>query len=270
MKFAALILIAVMSFSLAQAKTLLISDIDDTIKNSHVLDVSDAIFTVDKVQNAVLGISELYNAAKQTDPDLQLYYVTNAPLALMEGTHRAFLLYNDFPQGNVRLRRNVFQSDFKLKEIRNILKTEKPESVILIGDNGEKDVEVYAQIVREFPGIQFTTYIRQLYWSLSGEDTGAMLKFGQTGFATALDLTLQFRAKGLVAPAIASNVIREFISAYSKEYEMNDDGPQAIPSWLDCRDFVWTARDLDLLLDLDYQKTKLRILERCVIPALED
>lgn len=270
MKLTGFILITVLSFAQAQAKTILISDIDDTIKNSHVLDKSDSFFNADKFENAVLGMSELYKAAKDTDTDLKLFYVTNAPKSLMAESHKAFLSLNKFPRGALRLRDSIFQSDFKITEIRKILKDEKPEFVILIGDNGEKDVYFYEQIAREHPSIQFVTYIRQAYATFDREDTGAPLRPGQTGFITALDLALHFRKEGFVAPNIATDFMRDFISVYATENEMNDDGPQAIPSWVDCRNLQWTARDYDLSMEVGYQKTKDRVLERCSIPALED
>lgn len=270
MKIAGMIFIAVLSFAQAQAKTILISDIDDTIKNSHVLDKSDAFFNADKFENTVLGMSELYKAAKDTDKDLKFFYVTNAPKSLMAASHRAFIALNKYPRGAIRLRESLFQSDFKITEIRKILKAEKPDAVVLIGDNGEKDVYFYEQIVGEFPNIKFVTYIHQIYSTFNSEDTGAPLRRGQTGFVTALDLALHLRKEGVVSPALAIDFVRDFVSVYATENEMREDGPQAIPSWVDCRNHQWTARDYDLSMEAGYQKAKDRILERCSIPALED
>lgn len=270
MKMYGLLMILVLGFTQAQAKTILISDIDDTIKNSHVLDKTDAFFNAGNTENAVLGMNAVYRAAKAADKGIKFFYVTNAPKSLMQDSHRAFVSQNKFPVGALRLRDSLFQNDFKVTEIRKILKAERPDSAILIGDNGEKDILVYEQIKNEFPGIRFVTYIHLAYSTLNPEDTGLAIRAGQIGFATSLDLILQLRQENFVTGADTAAFVRDFVNAYSQEDEMNDDGPQALPSWFDCRDFQWTARDADLSMTPGYVKAKERILERCSIPALED
>jgi hypothetical protein len=249
----------------AQAKTILISDIDDTIKNSHILDTSDALFNAEKTENLVLGMNAAYKAVKIKDASIKFFYVTNAPKFLMESFHRKFLSFNKFPVGAVRLRENLFQSDFKISEIRKILKAEKPNTVILTGDNGEKDIFVYEQMKMEYPQIRFFTYIHQLYSRRSQEYRGAVIRPGQVGFVTSLDLILQLRKDGLVASSDVAAFVNSFATDFAKEDDMDEDGAVAIPIWLDCRDFTWTAPDSDLLLSLTYLEAKNRILERCQI-----
>jgi uncharacterized protein DUF2183 len=270
MKVYGFLLILLLGLSQAQAKTILISDIDDTIKNSHVLDKPDALFNADKIENTVLGVNALYELASRMDPTLKFFYITNAPKTFMEGSHRDFLKYNKFPRGALRLRESLFQNDFKVTEIRKVLKAEKPEFAILLGDNGEKDIYVYQQIEKEFPDILFITYIRQAYTKMDSDNTGNALKPGQKGFVTALDLLLQFRHEGFVDKAESIGFVRDFITVYSTENDRNSDGAQAIPAWLDCRDFKWTAEDSDLMMLPGYVATKNRIQKRCSIPALED
>lgn len=268
MKMYSLLLVLVLGLSQANAKTILISDIDDTIKNSHVLSWTDSLLNADNIENNVLGMNAVYHAALRAEKDLKFFYVTNAPKSLMQSNHSRFLSANKFPQGSLRLRDSIFQSDFKITEIRKILKAERPEFVILIGDNGEKDATIYDQITKEFPNILFLTYIRQPYSVRNSSYTGAALMKGQTGFVTALDLMLHLRKEGYVLSMDAMSFLQGFIVAYDREKEMNSDGTQAIPSWFDCRDFKWTAKDSDLGLEPAYVKAKNRILERCSIRAL--
>lgn len=266
----AVLIVLLVGLSHAQAKTLLISDIDDTIKNSHVLDKSDSISNAVKTENLVLGMNAVYHATQRAQADIRFYYVSNAPKAIMHGSHSDFLSLNQFPAGFLRLRDGLFQQDFKVTEIRKILKKENPHLVIFVGDNGEKDISIYDQIKKEYPQIRFVTYIRLAYTILNPEDTGTPLRAGQIGFATSLDLMLQLHQQSLVTAADTLSFARTFINVYAYEDEWNDSGTQAIPYWFDCRDFKWTASDSDFGTTVGYINVKNRILHRCSIPALED
>lgn len=52
--------------------------------------------------------------------------------------------------------------DHKLNLIRQMLTLYKDLPFILIGDSGQKDPEIYARIVREFPGRILAVYIRNV------------------------------------------------------------------------------------------------------------
>lgn len=182
----------------------------------------------------------------------------------MKGKHTDFLKENRFPTGSLRLRGSLTQKDFKLTEIRKILQEQKPQYAILIGDNGEKDILVYQQIVKEFPQVLFLTYIRMAYSNRNVDaPPGASLQPGQTGFSTSLDLMLHLRHEGFVHPTDAISFVRDFMAVYAREKDVNSDGPQAMPAWFDCRDFQWTALDADLVGSASYVRAKTRILERC-------
>lgn len=262
--------VALLGFSQVQAKMILISDIDDTLKNSHVLDKSESLLNAGRTQNLLMGMNVAYHAVKRGEPDIGFYYVSNAPRSLMENKHRKFLSSHQFPSGNLRLRPNIFQDDFKLTEIRKILQTEAPSKVILVGDNGERDAAIYAQIEKEYPHLEFATFIHQPYSRLDPEDRGGGLEPGQTGFITSLDLILHLRQLGVVTGADAMSFLRGFHAAFQREDGTAKVGMLAIPAWNDCRDLEWTAPDGDLMLVADYVVTKARILERCSHEALED
>jgi hypothetical protein len=259
------IFLGIFSFSQTQAKTILISDIDDTIKNSHVLDKSDATFGAIYVENLVLGMNLVYDAMKDKDPSIKIFYVTNALKSIMEVSHRKFLALNKFPAGSVRLRESLFQKDFKITEIRKILEVEHPDTVILTGDNGERDVFVYEQMKMEHPEIRFLTYIHIAYSQLSPEERGSVLLPGQVGFVTSLDLILQLRNEGFVSKLYTDVFIKFFTQAFAGDSGMADNGPVAMPFWSDCSDFIWTASDEDLVSSLTYLAAKNRIFKRCEI-----
>jgi hypothetical protein len=95
--------------------------------------------------------------------DLDLVYVTNAPESLMYSSHTYLIQYNGFPQRPIYFWTQGEQSQHKLNAISQLLDTQKYDSAILIGDNGEKDTNIYAEIRQRYPQIKMKIFIRTLY-----------------------------------------------------------------------------------------------------------
>lgn len=139
----------------------IISDIDDTVKVSEVLDRSRLIsrtFLEEFV--AVEGIAEAYRKIA-TEENAVFHFVSSSPWHLYRPLMQ-FLEQHSFPQAELHLKafrfrdsslRDLFKSGLETKPpvIRSILKRYPHRTFILIGDSGEEDPEAYAQIVREFP-----------------------------------------------------------------------------------------------------------------------
>ncbi|HEY8270839.1 MAG TPA: phosphatase domain-containing protein [Pseudobdellovibrionaceae bacterium] len=263
-------LIAIFSISIVHAKTILISDIDDTIKNSHVLNKVDAAINPGYIENLVLGMNVVYGAVKKNEPKSEIFYVTNALKSIMEASHEEFLKLNKFPAGSIRLRESLMQDNFKITELRKILAKEQPDTAILIGDNGEKDILVYEQVKEEHPQIRFLTYVHLAYSHTSREETGGVITSDQIGFVTSLDLMLQLRKEGVVSNAETLSFVDFFTKAFAEDSGMVDTGPTVIPFWSDCSDFIWTAPDEDLVTSANYLAAKKRIFKRCDISRGED
>ena len=138
-------------WSLAGAQIAVISDIDDTIKVSHVLDRSDSVSNAFRTHNVFRGMPQLYQLLASSFPEAEFFYLTNAPRVLMEDSHSRFLRQNQFPRGHLLLRESLSDSEHKIRTIRRILSRPGWRAVILIGDNGERDPQIYAQAVKEFP-----------------------------------------------------------------------------------------------------------------------
>ena len=139
----------------------LISDIDDTIKHTHILRgklhvVKTTFF--DRPE-AVDGMSDLYHSL-YTKANTGFHYVSNSPWQLFP-TLRQFFHENRFPPGSVHLklfdwrdkntRLALLQSPLtgKYATIKNILADFPNRKFILIGDSGEMDPELYSKIYRE-------------------------------------------------------------------------------------------------------------------------
>lgn len=274
MKTTILMTLALLFCGLAEARLAVISDIDDTIKVSHVLDKSDALKKAFRTQNLFRGMNVLYREIARLNRDAQFYYVTNAPKQLMYRSHAQFLTQHKFPNGALLLREDIQSNTHKVDTIRRILNDPKIKFVLYIGDNGERDPEIYAQMRKEFPTIPAITYIRQAYSvrSDNNEDKGQPLHPGQIGFMTPVEISDALTQIGFLTSHQVKNVEAAFVPKtiqYSIiEDRSGDDGILSFPRWIDCRDFTIP----ESLKRPGYLRGLLlrRLMQRCSIPAIED
>jgi phosphatidate phosphatase APP1 len=144
----------------------IVSDIDDTILESNVQKVGRMIrqtFTGSALTRAPFpGAPELYrDLGTGANP---IFYVSSSPWNL-HAFLLAFLRHRGFPLGPVLLRDLLGTSagrEQKHARIREILELHPQLRFVLIGDSGEKDPEIYADIVRTFPGRILAVYIREV------------------------------------------------------------------------------------------------------------
>ncbi|KAJ3077465.1 hypothetical protein HK102_005209 [Quaeritorhiza haematococci] len=145
----------------------MISDIDDTIKESDVhigkrAAVVNAFTTSGK---EVSGMADVYRYL--ATKGIPLHYVSAAPHNLYPSVTR-FLTTHAFPPGSLHLRnlwetrQNLSTVSYKLRVIREIMEDFPNRRFILVGDSGEKDVEVYSKVFREFPGRVVKIFIRDV------------------------------------------------------------------------------------------------------------
>ncbi len=250
-----------------QAKTILISDIDDTIKVSNVLDKSSAIENSNRTDSVFYGMPQLYQLI-QKNTNAKLYYLSNAPKALMTYYHREFLIKNQFPNGGLMLRDNVFSKTHKIKSIRSIIRSEKPTTLILIGDNGEHDAEVYNQAKQEYPKLRIHTYIRQAYSAHLGKDRGSVLFPQQMGFVSPMEIALSLQEKTLVNSSQVNALESYFVPLALHQSPDQMAGALAFPGWQDCRDFIIPNSLRERQTSLGQQLLWF-ILKRCSIPGID-
>lgn len=137
-----------------------ISDLDDTIKLSNVLDKKALLAnTFLREFVPVPGMAEIYQQWRTQGA--AFHYVSGSPWQLYPPL-AAFLTENGFPRGSFHLRSfrlkdssflNLFASAevFKIPAIEEILKTYPSRKFVLVGDSGEKDPEVYGEMARRYP-----------------------------------------------------------------------------------------------------------------------
>jgi hypothetical protein len=134
---------------------MIVSDIDDTIKWSHILGPEVLVDGLN-YHVAFKGMPELYTSL--ANAGAKVIYVTGAPDILIAKLHvnsipQKVISTNHFPDGAIFMHQpGESTEDFKVATITKIMKGEPAFHFILIGDNGEKDVETYTR-VRQDPEI---------------------------------------------------------------------------------------------------------------------
>ena len=149
-----------------------ISDIDDTIKDSNVLDKEELIQnTFFRKFKAVKGMSQLYK--KFENKGAVFHYVSGSPWQLYPSIDN-FLNEEQFPEGSVdlkffRIKDKSFikfiiadQLNYKINSIKNILDRFPERKFILVGDSGEKDPEVYSELAAKYKGRIKYIFIRDV------------------------------------------------------------------------------------------------------------
>lgn len=150
----------------AEARFGVISDVDDTILETGVQRAMRMVvqtFTGSALtRTAFPGAPALYrDLAAGANP---VFYVSSSPWNL-HAFLLAFLRHRGFPLGPVLLRDLLGTRagrEQKHERIREILELHPDLSFVLLGDSGEKDPQIYADIVRDFPDRILAVYIREV------------------------------------------------------------------------------------------------------------
>ena len=155
----------------------LISDVDDTIQvtevNSKRRMLANTFLRNATQREVVSGVVPFYRELAQLNPQPEL-----APIVYLSASPRqlhpvleSFLAHNDFPAGVLTTKRVT--DDRTSEPIRNQVayKTNKIEAIFaalphvrftLIGDDGERDPEIYADIQKRFPDRVTAIWIRKV------------------------------------------------------------------------------------------------------------
>lgn len=154
-----------------------ISDIDDTVLVSGTTQLHRMV-KLALLENAATrlpfhGVAAFYKAlqkGKEGQSHNPFFYVSSSPWNLYDVLADFFEL-NKIPKGPILLRdigisETKFikekHSEHKPVKIRQILNTYPDMPFVLVGDNGQHDPEIYAQIIKEFPGRILAAYIRDV------------------------------------------------------------------------------------------------------------
>jgi len=146
---------------------LVVSDIDDTVKVTEVFMGKDQVVRNTFLEDfrPVNGMATLYSSWAK-DFGAAFAFVSNSPPEFLE-ILREFLWDSGFPRAAVHLRplsggSKEERRDFKQMKIEAILATFPHRKVVLVGDSGERDPVMCAEIMRKYPEQVVKVLIRQV------------------------------------------------------------------------------------------------------------
>lgn len=157
------------------ARLAVISDLDDTVIETGLTRGLEflrlTLFTSVTERTPLPGAAELYRAlvAPRGGAHRPVFYLSTSPWNLYELLAR-FLLLRGFPAGPMMLtdwgpsRTNLFRitaEQHKLTLIRALLAEHPGLRVVLVGDTGQLDPEIYATVATEAPGRVRAIYVRR-------------------------------------------------------------------------------------------------------------
>ena len=162
----------------SHCRYVVISDIDDTIMHTGVAQKITMLWRLfmqgSKSRIAFPGMAGFLQAlhggrsAAEYNPML---YVSRAPWSIYDVLDQFFQLHH-IPVGPILFLREwglTLQSPLprrakghKLELIRHMLQLYRELPFILVGDSGQRDPEIYAQVIREHPGRVLAIYIRDV------------------------------------------------------------------------------------------------------------
>lgn len=169
----------------------IISDIDDTIIVSHIKNFFKRVVTVAfKTPNEreVIGFSKkMFEVLKKRKA--RIFYVSKSESNLFWMLIE-FIKFNKLPEGVLFLtpHLNLFQLlnpkkdiNFKIDNIRLIIKNTADKKYVLFGDDGQLDIQIYSEIARSFPHRILKIYIRQTHSKISAHQKQMMDDLVSTG-----------------------------------------------------------------------------------------
>ncbi|MBC7818240.1 MAG: DUF2183 domain-containing protein, partial [Planctomycetaceae bacterium] len=148
-----------------------ISDIDDTIKISKVLDKPALMMnTFCRPFQPVPGMSDLYRVWAESGA--RFHYVSASPWQLYSPLSE-FVRDHNFPAGSFHMKHfriqdrtapNLFgsQEEYKRGVIEPLFEKFPRDRFVLIGDSGEQDAKIYAGLAREYPRLVSHILIRNV------------------------------------------------------------------------------------------------------------
>jgi phosphatidate phosphatase APP1 len=157
------------------AQTALVSDVDDTILETGLTRGLEflriTLLTEVHERSALPGAAALYRAL-----DMPVFYLSTSPWNLHEMLLE-FIALRRFPLGPLLLtdwgpsRSGLFRvgaQEHKIGVVRSLLAVHPQLRLLLVGDSGQADPEIYATLARDHPDRIRAVYIRRTRHALPG------------------------------------------------------------------------------------------------------
>jgi Phosphatidate phosphatase APP1, catalytic domain len=164
----------------------LVSDVDDTVKLTNVLDHGAAVTNALASELVFAGMPDLYRGilGRNSSAD-HLRFLSGSPI-LVSHEVRELLDHAHFPAYTLTLRgaKELTRSalDYKTKQMQELYGA-SGDSFLLVGDDTESDPEVYAAFAAPRRNQVLGIYIHRI--------TGRALPLGSIAFVTAYDIAMR-------------------------------------------------------------------------------
>lgn len=202
MRSIAILFLSLFITATVEAKTLVIADIDDTLRvtNRVYASYTEQLENILNLDMPFSGMKELMDVFHSQNA--KIYYLT-AAVEPLDKISEAFLEHNAFPQSYRFIYKEWWQEteSYKVNEIRRLINKEKPDIIILIGDNGEKDPAAYSRIQEMYP--QAHVFIHYLY----KYGTSVPVPQNQIAYITTAEVAAHLEHHGIVSPELSTYVM---------------------------------------------------------------
>ncbi len=261
-------------FCLASLKlhafTLVVSDIDDTIKTTHI---AGSLMTKPQIlANAVLtknkfaGMSELYSQILLQNTDAQIIYLSAAPKYIASNLYSKFLRESNFPMPSNLVLKHILDDTFfyKTSYIQKWINEFKPSKLILVGDNGQKDEQIYKFIQDENKHLEIYSFIRVAY--PLNRDFFNYRESNFQYFVSPLSIAEFLLNKEVLKAAETTSYVLDQLHKTNNISRQNVWSEQVFPFWMKCTNFNEDLRALSYYYPAHFaeiQKAETIINNRC-------
>lgn len=212
-----LLLIIFLFISTSHAGIGIISDLDDTIKITHVSSPASAALNGIFKKKVFTGMPGFLEEARLYSEELHI--LTASPGFIKRSVHRT-LRSNGILFDSVAFKNPLHfegKIHYKVRKITELLE-KSSHDFILIGDDVDKDPEVFDEIMKLFPERIVAAYVHVV--------RGREIPEGSIRYWTAADLALYEAAAGRMTLESASKVMEQLLA--------EGDLDRIIPDFADC------------------------------------
>ena len=178
-------------FKNSESAVAIISDIDDSIMVSYtktkIKRLITTLFKPSHKREVIPFTEDLYKVYKENNP--RFFYVSKSESNLFP-TISNFIRHNGLPEGNLfltpylsfsQLINSKKDKNFKFNTISYILENSPKQHFVLIGDDSQRDMEIYTRIANQYKSKLQSIFIRQTQNKLNRQKTQSWETLKKTG-----------------------------------------------------------------------------------------
>ncbi len=176
----------------------IISDLDDTIKITHVARASAAVARGIFGKQTFTGIPEFLNEARSYSSEL---HVLTASPGIIKYSVKRTLNRNNIKYDSVAFKNPLKREgkiEYKVRKIRKIMDN-SDHDFIFLGDDVDKDPEIFEEVQKIYPTRVLATYVHVV--------RGRAIPAGSIPYYTSVDLALHEMIAGRLSPVSAEKIL---------------------------------------------------------------